>query len=113
MKRGLSMSMSTGVASLLGSALRGITGSIQFSLSGDLSQMAAQERFLVGRGLSVERNDVYPGLFTGADFRKALQLLWENRIDGWWHYEAEYAKYGICDSKKFREALRISCAQNR
>lgn len=108
-----SFSMSPGVASLIGSAVQGRSDGIQFLLSGDLSQMSAQERFLQGIGFTVGRNDVYPGFHTEQEFRLALEAIWQNRVAGWWHYEGKYVGYNICTSEEFRTALDVQCAKER
>jgi len=83
-----------------------------FYLSGDLSQMSAQGRFLRGRGFSVEQNNVYPCV-TPEDKQAALQAIWDARCDGWWHYQREYVELGICTAEEFKEALDIRCARSR
>ncbi len=106
---GFGFSISPVVASLLASAKNGRSDSIKFTLRGDLGQMGEQETFLRERGFDVGRSNVYPGLFTEEDFQRALQAIWQYRIPGWWHYEAEYVKYGICSGEKFKAALDAIC----
>ena len=106
-------SVSSGVASLIGSAVQGRSDGIQFLLSGDLSQMSAQERFLQGVGFTVGRSNVYPGLYTEREFKLALEAIWKNRVAGWWHYENKYVEYNICTSEEFRAALDVECDKKK
>lgn len=85
-------------------------GSVRFLLDGDLSQMLRQEEFLSSRGMDVGHSDVYPGLYTEEDFKKALKLIWDNRVDGWWNYKTEYINHAICTSELFDSALNVPCA---
>ena len=73
-----------------------------FFLSGDLSQMATQRTFLNEHGVTTKQNNVYPCL-KECDVEIALKLIWENRVDGYWHYEDRYIKHGICTKEEFRE----------
>ena len=77
-------------------------------LSGDLSQMANQERFLVEHGIDVSHNNVYPCL-KPCDKERAFKLIWKHKCDGWWHYSSQYAKLGICSEDEFKETLSKWC----
>lgn len=79
----------------------------KFTLDGDLSQMANQETFLRNAGFRVGRIDVYPGLYTEEDHKAALKMIWDNRVDGWWHYDKDYLKYGICTKEQFDTRLGV------
>jgi len=61
----------------------------QFTIRGDLHQMAEQKAFLEKQGFRVGQNDVYPGLFTREDYEKAIVAIWENEIEGWWNYGSQ------------------------
>lgn len=76
----------------------------KFYLTGDLLQMVTQEEFLSARGFDIRQNDVYPCL-KEKDKKAALQLIWDNKVDGWWHYDNAYADLGICTLKEFGKAL--------
>lgn len=76
-----------------------------YTLTGDLCQMANQGNFLQKAGFRVGMIDVYPGLHTEDDFKAALKAIWDNGVDGWWHYEKQYIKYGICTKEDF--AIRL------
>ncbi len=65
-----------------------------FFLSGDLLQMSTQKTFLLNKGFDVKQNNVYPCL-KPTDVKKALGLIWEFKIDGWWNYEEKYIEFGI------------------
>ena len=72
---------------------------------GDLSQMAAQKRFLIASGLDVGQRDVYPVLKNPEDFKKALALIFENKIAGWWNLENDIVSQGVCPAAEFGKAL--------
>ena len=74
-------------------------------MDGDLCQMANQRRFLNERGISTAQNNVYPCL-KNDDIEKAMRLIWEQRCDGWWHYEDQYVEYGICTKEQYLERLK-------
>jgi hypothetical protein len=78
-----------------------------FFLSGDLSQMSTQRSFLSSRGFDLKQNNVYPCL-KEEDVEKALKLIWEQRVEGWWHYEDRYVKHGICTKEEFWTRLKAS-----
>jgi len=84
-----------------------------YYLDGDLCQMSAQREFLVRRGMDVGQRDVYPVLRSEEDFKKALELLWRNRIAGWWHYHDKLIKYGICTEDEFKRALGIAVKKGK
>ena len=75
-----------------------------FFLDGDISQMSNQKSFLIEQGISVGQNNVYPVL-EEKDVKKALILIWSNKVDGWWHYKKEYVELGICTDEEWSNAL--------
>ena len=81
--------------------------SYSFYLDGDLSQMSNQKQFLVKNGFDVKQNDVYPCL-KQEDVKSALELIWNNRVDGWWHYSKKYVEHNICTEEEFRNRLNRS-----
>jgi len=78
---------------------------MNYYFDGDLCQMAEQKNFLQRRGFNIIMSDVYPTVKTEEEFKKALRLIWDNKIEGWWHYIEYYVKYGICSRLEFRKAL--------
>jgi hypothetical protein len=94
------------IASLLGSAIRGEREDLAFTLDGDLRQMAAQEQFLQSHGIRVGRTDVYPGVYTDEDKLRALKLIWENRVEGWWNYRRQFVEFQICTEAEFDAAFK-------
>jgi len=85
------------IADLLMSAVNKVEVSkkeFNFYLQGDLCQMGLQKSFLLEHDFIVEQSDVYPVL-NEADVPKALTLLFENKIEGWWHYKKELSELGI------------------
>ncbi len=103
----MTMNNQAGVLNLIQSASNKRNDGRLFTLEGDLSQMANQSDFLEKKGFRVGRIDCYPGLFTEDDYRKALAAIWENRVDGWWHYDEDYVKYGICTMEQFNNRLGV------
>lgn len=73
-----------------------------FFLSGDLNQMSIQKSFLNNIGIETKQNDVYPCV-KEVDKSAALKAIWDNRVEGWWHYKDEYVKYSICTEKEFKD----------
>jgi hypothetical protein len=83
-----------------------------YCLSGDLGQMSVQKEFLMSRGMDVGQRDVYPALRNEDDFRRALGLIWGNKIEGWWNYSKNILmEYEICTEDEFMQALEIACAR--
>ncbi len=82
-----------------------------FFIDGDLLQMSEQKRFLQSRGFNVQQNNVYPCL-RQEDVERALKLIWENRVEGWWHYEEKYVELGICTKEEFWARLNNSVKRN-
>ncbi|WP_050809957.1 hypothetical protein [Desulfosporosinus sp. OT] len=79
-----------------------------FVLSGDLCQMADQERELRRRGFSLGNSDVYPTVNSEDEYIDALRFIWNRRVNGWWNYKDDYVKYGICSAEEFSLALKWS-----
>lgn len=72
---------------------------------GDLSQMGKWDRFLRSQGMDVGNRDVYPAFRSIEDYKRALELLWQHRIEGWWNLERELVQSEICTNEEFRAAL--------
>jgi|WetSurMetagenome_2_1015567.scaffolds.fasta_scaffold515241_1 hypothetical protein len=83
-----------------------------FTLSGDLNQMVEQMDHLFKMGLDVQRKNIYP-VIKGSDKKVALQLIYKNRINGWWLYKKEYIKLGICTGDEFNHELHAQCERNK
>jgi len=77
-----------------------------YTLDGDLGQMAEQMMQLKRFGLNVRQSGAYPGFETETKYKEALKLIWDNNIDGWWHYLNQYIKYEICTEKQYLARLR-------
>ena len=75
-----------------------------FFLSGDLCQMGSQRDVLNRRGIVTKQNDVYPCV-RECDVKEALQVIWETRTEGWWHYKESYVKHSICTEEEFNNRL--------
>lgn len=76
----------------------------RFYLDGDLNQLSKQRRFLLNRGIEVVNSNVYPTV-AQEDVYIALKLIWDNNVEGWWHYKEEYLKHLICTKKEFNIKL--------
>lgn len=79
---------------------------MMFCFRGDLCQMADQERELRRQGFAVGNSDVYPVVNSEEEYKKALQFIWDRKINGWWNYKDDLVKYGICDAEEFTSVLR-------
>ena len=49
--------------------------------------MAEQARFLREKGFVVGQVYCYPTLATKEEFDRAVQMIFDYCIEGWWHYE--------------------------
>jgi len=114
MSGGLGFSADNGVLALLGSAVSGRRDEdYKFYLEGDLSQMSAQDSFLRDRGFDVGRSDVYPVLRTEKEFSRAVRLIWEHKVEGWWHYRERLIEDGVCTGEEFDSALSAAVEEKR
>ncbi len=76
----------------------------EFMLSGDLHQMSAQKIFLESRGVDVGQVGSYPALRSEDEYIEAVRLIWEKRVNGWWHYEKVITKQlKLCGKEEFRK----------
>lgn len=99
----------SGMLGLLNSAAKGRDDGFKFLFSGDLCQMATQARFLGEHGFRVGNVNVYPAVATKEEYHNAIKLIWENRIDGWWHYrDVLVKKLKACTDKEFDQALGVN-----
>jgi hypothetical protein len=69
---------------------------------GDLRQMANHEKFLRQRGFNLGHVDVFPALATEEEYVCALRAIYNSCIDGWWNYQDQCVRYGICTDDEFR-----------
>lgn len=110
----LKFSVSPGVTDLIvaGAENNRASSEYTFYLAGDLCQMSSQKSLLISRGFDVQQNNVYPVL-KKSDKEDALRAIWDTKTEGWWHYEKEYVKLGICTSEEFKANLVITCEKNK
>ncbi len=80
---------------------------------GDLSQLGQQYRFLADHGLDVGRRDVYPAVRTEADKKRAMQLFWQHKVAGWWHFLGEFESLGLCTKEEFMTELEVEVARSK
>lgn len=78
-----------------------------YVFSGDLSQMGTIEAYLRMQGFAVVKCDVYPGFPKDqfSEYIRALRLLYEEKIEGWWNQEEALIAHGICTPQEFRIRL--------
>lgn len=76
-----------------------------FFLDGDLCQMGTQREFLSSRGIKTQQCNVYPCL-KKSDVKRALSLIWEFRVPGWWHYKSFYIQHEICTEEQYINRLK-------
>lgn len=76
-----------------------------YYFEGDLCQMSKQRDFLSRCGIKVVMSNVYPTVETEEEYKNALALIWINKCEGWWHYDKQYAKYGICRKSEYVKRL--------
>ncbi len=95
-----------GIYDLIESAARNenANSDYTFFLDGDLCQMSNQKDFLRKKGFSVDQRNVYPVL-KEEDVKKALELIWSTKTDGWWHYKGKYVELGICTAEEYLKVL--------
>lgn len=72
---------------------------------GDLSTACQHYNFLKARGFDIGFNDVYPAFRSREDKEKALHLLYDNNIAGWWCYRGDLVEYGVCTEDGFKAKL--------
>ena len=104
-----------GVISLLGFAASDAgqrDDGMKYLLDGDLNQMSIQREFLLAQGFSVGQSNVYPCFSAKEDFDKAITLIWELKISGWWHYKDKLVELGVCTTEAFDDALSRQCARS-
>jgi len=105
---GLAFSVAPGALAALGGAGRDTTDRDveKLSLSGDLGQMGTMAARLRRAGFDVRNSDVYPVIQGEDEIKRALQYLWDNRVDGWWNQERAFIKYGIATHDEWLTRLR-------
>jgi hypothetical protein len=58
----------------------------KYTLNGDLCQMSTQMQFLIENGFDVGQSGCYPYLDSKQEYDRAIKLIFENRVEGWWNY---------------------------
>lgn len=79
-----------------------------YIFSGDLGQMGLIYEALLQAGFEVVKRNVYPGFPEDQvdEFRRALDFVFERRIEGWWNQREALLKYEICTENEYEAALR-------
>jgi hypothetical protein len=79
-----------------------------FYIQGDLNQMGLQRKHLQTRCfIEVQQSDVRP-VIKQEDVKRALTSIFNNKIEGWWHYIDKYIELEICTKEQFDEELKLS-----
>lgn len=78
---------------------------MNYLLDGDLNQMSIQKSKLLERGIKIEQQDVYPAISSESEYVKALQIIWNSKIEGWWNYKTQFLKYEICTDEQFKNGF--------
>ena len=71
-----------------------------------------QEKFLRGKGFEVIDIEGHPSLNSKEEFEKAVKLIWQEKIDGWWLYEGHLTNSGVCTIKQFEAAFYDSMSKD-
>jgi len=74
-------------------------------LKGDQYQIAEQVKFLKGVGIGVTCASGCYVLAREKEARRALSLIWEMEIPGFWHYREELLQLRICREEEFQAAV--------
>ena len=78
---------------------------------GDLSQLATQKEVL-SKGFDYYMSDVYP-VVREASVKNFLYFMYNQNIEGWWHYRDVFVEYNICTAEEFIEKLRYVVKSRR
>ena len=78
---------------------------MSYLLDGDLNQMSIQKEKLLEKGLPVSQIDVYPAFDSKIDYLRALKMIWNDKIEGWWNYKNELVKNEICTNEQFKKGF--------
>ena len=47
------------------------------------------------------------------DIENALDLIWTNKVEGWWHYMDKFAELDICTKEESGDALTRQVGNNK
>ena len=56
-------------------------------------------------GIKIFQHGVHPVIKNKDEYIKALNIIWSEKIEGWWNYKEEFLKYNVCSAQKFKEEL--------
>lgn len=105
--------VSSGVLGLMSGANHARNTDYKFYMDGDLCQMSKQDDFLREQGFDVGRNDVYPCLRTQEEFDRAIKLIYDREVEGWWHYDKRLVEIKHCTQEQFSAKLNAYCEQQK
>lgn len=76
------------------------------------AQSEAVIRFLEEQGLPVEDFEGSPAFREAhtSEYRQALKLLFENRIDGWWNLRLAMLREQVCSEGEFKKVMKEKVA---
>lgn len=102
----ISMKDPINVINLLNNAASKRNDGFMFTLSGgDLHTMSVHATYLQKQGFEIGFVDVYPSLKTIEEKKRALQMIYDSHIEGWWCYKRDLIEMGICTDKEFNARL--------
>jgi len=73
---------------------------------GDLHQLGVQELFLRQQGFNVKQVDMLPALTTKEEYIRALRAIYNQYVEGWWNYQYQCVRYGICTEDEFKQKFK-------
>ena len=78
-----------------------------YTLTGDLCQLDTMEIVLKAVGFDIVKSDVYPGFPKSKEdeFIRALNYLYQHRVQGWWNQEKALIDNKICTQLEFDKAM--------
>ena len=79
---------------------------MRFSMQGDLNQMGIQRSVLSKCGVPVNTSEGIPYMFESEEvFVKAMQIMWDNSVEGWWNYREYLINANICTKQGYKDKL--------
>lgn len=85
---------------------------MELLIQGDLNQMITQQKFLSAFSITMRQHDIY-FYVKESDVKKALQLIYDNKVEGWWHYQEDYEKFNIATNEEFQNRLENQINEKR
>lgn len=93
------------VVSLLGQA-HAKDPKLTHFLRGDLLGMSGQANYLNRNGIKTGVNGGIPGVYSVEDFKRALELFWQNKFSSWWNYRSDFIEHKVCTEDEYVSAYK-------